>query len=104
MAGFLKLSNKALYGLMGEVVEVMWKDAASVDGWLHIDDLQEHGLVTVKNVGYLLDYDQTHIKLASGLTESAGIAGIFMIPRPNILKIKSYRGFRFAPEGVQKNA
>lgn len=103
MAKFKEVPNAKLHTLLGDIVEVKWKDAASVDGWLHLDDMRDHGLVTVKNVGYLIDYTADHLKLASGLTETAGIAGIFMIPRVNVLKIRSFRAFRLAPEGVQKN-
>lgn len=88
---FVKLPNLFFFKHLGDLIEVKWADAQAVDGWIHYDEMRENGLIQVKNAGYLLDFTETHLKLASGITSGGAIATLFIIPRSNILKIRAFK-------------
>lgn len=71
------------------IVQVDWKDAASVSGWRKNDT--EPGLANCTSIGFLLNREPRHITLAGSLSNDDHHGDAISIPRAWIQRIKVIR-------------
>ena len=76
------------------IVEVDWVDSAFCRGWQSTQSKKDdQGIVTCRSVGYLLDSDDTQIRLVgsqtpSSATDGSTVADGLSIPRVAVRRIR----------------
>lgn len=69
-----------------KVIVVHWRDAATNSRWL--EDATKHTLADVVSAGFLVNEDETIVRVALNHNEDGDFADIIAIPRCQIVKRK----------------
>ena len=74
------------------IVEIIWQDATSHQGWHDIDELAEDfECMNVRSVGYLIKKDRKFVKIVMGITEDDQTNMVMVIPAKWVQSIKVLR-------------
>ena len=75
------------------LVEVIWEDAAGWNKWFEDADWKEHGVVTVRSLGFLLEKSRKVIKITMHKRTDDINGDLFCIPRGCVVQIRELEKF-----------